>query len=321
MSGKKRAAPGIPRGFSRLERERKSQRLILILGALTIASILGVVAFGYYDSHIAIRTEPVARVGDEVIPARDLARQLALVHQQGLATNQLAYYAPTILDRMVSDELVTQEASRRGLEATPEEIDQALRESLDLAFKEGEEARLQELYEARLQELTMTDREYRGFLETGVLYRKLTDALGSDIPEEMEQVNPLVILAADEATARAILARLEAGEDFSELARNESLDQETKEKGGDLGWLPRGLRPELEEEAFSLELGKVSQPVSTPQGYYLIKVVGRESRPLDPEARDALKAKALDVWLEGQGQNVVKMLDDKKLAWVVGEAG
>jgi parvulin-like peptidyl-prolyl isomerase len=319
VSGKKRAAPGIPRGFSRLERERKSQRLILILGALTIASILGVVAFGYYDSHIAIRTEPVARVGDRVIAAKDLARQLALAHQQGLATDQLAYYAPAILDGMVNDELVRQEASRRGLEASPEEIDQALRESLGL--KEGEEASLQDLYQERLQELKIDDHEYRGFLEMNLLRQKLNDALGSDIPEEMEQVNPLVILATDEATARAILARLEGGEDFSELARNESLDQETKEKGGDLGWLPRGLRPELEEAAFALAVGEVSQPVYTSQGYYLIKVVGRETRALDPAARDALRAKALDVWLEGQGQNVVKMLDDKKLSWVVGQAG
>ncbi|HJW88890.1 MAG TPA: peptidylprolyl isomerase [Dehalococcoidia bacterium] len=319
MSGKKRAAPGIPRGFSRLERERKSQRLIIILGTLAIASILGVVAFGYYDSHIGIRTEPVARLEHGVLTAGELARRLTLARQQGLATNQLAYYAPAILDEMVSDELFREEASRRGLEASPEDIDQALRESL--ALKEGEEASLQDLYLKRLQELKMDDQEYRGFLEINLLRQKLNDALGSDIPEEMEQVNPLVILAADEATARAILARLEGGEDFSELARKESLDVETKEKGGDLGWLPRGLRPELEEQAFSLEVGKVSQPVFTPQGYYLIKVVGRETRPLEPDALEALKAKAMETWLNEQKQKVVDMLDSRKLAWVVGEAG
>ena len=319
MGGKKRAAPGIPRGRSRLERERRSQRLILLLGTIIIASILGVVAFGYYDSRIAIRTEPVARVDHRVLTTQDLAKQLALAHQQGLAADQLAYYAPLILDGMVNDELVREEASRRGLEASPEEIDQALRESLGL--KEGEEASLQELYLKRLQDLKMDDREYRGFLEINLLRQKLNDALASDIPEEMDQVHLLLILAQDEATARALLARLEAGEDFSELARNESLDVETKDKGGDLGWLPRGLRPELEEATFGLAVGEVSQPVYTSQGYYLIKVVGMETRPLDPEARDALKAKALDVWLEGQGQNVVKMLDDKKLSWVVGQAG
>ncbi len=319
MGGKKRGAPGIPRGFSRLERERKSQRLILFLGALTIASILGVVAFGYYDSHIAIRTEPVARLEHRVLTAGELAHRLALAHQQGLPADQLAYYAPSILDEMVNDELVREEASRRGLEATPQEIDQALRESLGL--KEGEEASLQDLYQERLQELKIEDREYRGFLEMNLLRLKLDEALASEVPEAGEQVHPLVILATDEATASALLARVTAGEDFSELAATESQDQETKDKGGDLGWLPRGLRPELEEAAFGLAVGEVSQPVYTSQGYYLIKVVGMETRPLDPEARDALKAKALDVWLEGQGQNVVKMLDDKKLSWVVGEAG
>ena len=319
MSGKKRTAPGIPRGFSRLERERKSQRIIIILGALTIASILGVVAFGYYDSQIAIRTEPVARLEHRVLTAQELAQRLTLARQQGLPTDQLAYYAPQILDGMVRDELVSEEAKRRALEASPEEIDQALRESLGL--KEGEEAGLQDLYLKRLQELKIDDAEYRGFLEMNLLRQKLYEALASEVPEAGEQVHPLVILAVDEATARAILVRLEGGDDFSELARNESQDVETKEKGGDLGWLPRGLRPDLEEEAFSLEVGKVSQPIFTPQGYYLIKVVGRETRPLDTEALEAQKAKAMDLWLNEQKQKVVDMLDSRKLAWVVGEAG
>ena len=319
MSGKKRATPGIPRGFSRLERERKSQRLILILGALTIASILGVVAFGYYDSHIAIRTEPVARLEHRVLTAGELAKRLALAYQQGLPADQLASYAPVILEGMVNDELVREEASRRGLQATPQEIDQALRESLGL--KEGEEASLETLYLGRLRELRIDDQEYRGFLETDLLRQKLAETFASEVPEAGEQVHPLVILATDEGTARAILARLEGGDDFSELARNESQDVETKEKGGDLGWLPRGLRPDLEEEAFSLEVGKVSQPIFTPQGYYLIKVVGRETRPLDPEALEAQKAKAMDLWLNEQKQKVVDMLDSRKLAWVVGEAG
>jgi foldase protein PrsA len=319
VGGKRRATPGIPRGRSRLEREKRSQSLILLLGTITIASILGVVAFGYYDSRIAIRTEPVARVGDHLLTTQDLAKQLALAHQEGLATDQLAYYAPDILDGMVNDELIRQEAARRGLTASPEEIDQALRDSLGV--KEGEEASLQGLYDNLLQQLKISDQEYRGFLEVNILRQKLTEALGSDIPGEAEQVHLLVILANDEATADALRARLEAGEDFSELARSESQDQETKDNGGDLGWLPRGVRPDLEEAAFSLAVEEVSQPVPASQGYYLIKVVGRETRSLDPAALETLKSNALDAWLQGQSENVVTMLDDKKLAWVVGEAG
>ena len=61
-----------------------------MLGALTIASILGVVAFGYYDSRIAIRTEPVARIGHRVLTAQELAQRLTLARQQGLPADQLA---------------------------------------------------------------------------------------------------------------------------------------------------------------------------------------------------------------------------------------
>ena len=319
MGAKKKGTPPLPRGQSRIERQRRSQAILLLLGSITIASIVGVVAFGYYDTKIAIRTAAVARVDGEVISARDLARQLTLVRQQGLSVDQLAYYAPTILDQMVNDELVTQEAGRRGLEATPEEIDQALSESLNL--QAGDEARLQELYEARLQELKMTDREYRGFLETGILLKELTDALGSDIPQEQEQVHPLVILAQDEAAANALLARIQAGEDFSLLATTESLDEQAKANGGDLGWLPRGIRVDIEEAAFALPLGEVSQPVQTSQGYYLIKVLARETRTLEQASLDALKSKAMSDWLEQQRQDVIILLDQKKLSWAVGQAG
>lgn len=318
MGGKKRGAPATPRRYSRLEKERERQRLILVFGILTIAAVLGILAFGYYDSRIAIRTQPVARLNHQVITAQELAQKLSLVRQQGLPQNQLSQYAPILLEDMTNDELVREEALRRGFQVSPEEMEQALKESLGL--KEGEEARLQEVYLQRLKELKIDDKEYRGFLEMNLLRGKLQEALASEIPEAMEQVHPFVILAKDEATAKNLLARLEAGEDFSQLARTESQDEETREKGGDLGWLPRGLQPELEAEAFNLELGKLSQPIPTSRGFYLIKVVSKETRPLEPEVREELKSKVLDIWLQEEGGKVVNMLDSKKLAWVVAEA-
>ncbi|MGB9617133.1 MAG: SurA N-terminal domain-containing protein [Desulfomonilaceae bacterium] len=105
--------------------------------------------------------------------------------------------------------------------------------------------------------------------------------------------------AADEVKAKAadLLKRIRAGEDFEALARAESQDKTSAEKGGDLGFIARGsLAPELEEAAFKTEVGSVSEPVKTKQGYYLIKVVEKQpevARPYE-DVHGEIKAKLLE---------------------------
>ena len=65
----------------------------------------------------------------------------------------------------------------------------------------------------------------------------------------------------------------------------------------------------------------MSQPISTAQGYYLIKLLGKETRPLEPDALTTLKTAAMDSWLTEQRQGLVDMLDSRRLAWVLREAG
>jgi len=61
--------------------------------------------------------------------------------------------------------------------------------------------------------------------------------------------------------------------DFNELAKKNSDDKESSERGGDLGFVLRGwMPPEFEKVAFSLPVGEVSDPVETQFGYHLIRV-------------------------------------------------
>ena len=79
----------------------------------------------------------------------------------------------------------------------------------------------------------------------------------------------------DEAFDRARIARARviAGEDFTELAKTLSEDEQTRSKGGLLGTFRRGqLVAEFEKVAFDLEPGKISDPVETTFGFHLILV-------------------------------------------------
>jgi peptidyl-prolyl cis-trans isomerase D len=69
-----------------------------------------------------------------------------------------------------------------------------------------------------------------------------------------------------------IRARIEKGEDFAKLARENNADA-TKFKGGDLGYFSQGqMVKEFENVAFNLKIGELSAPVKTNFGYHLIKV-------------------------------------------------
>lgn len=79
-----------------------------------------------------------------------------------------------------------------------------------------------------------------------------------------------------------------SGADFEELARLNSEDRGSAQRGGDLGWFGKGrMVPEFEEAAFALQdEGNISQPVRSPYGWHIIRLSGRRGTPDLAEIRD-----------------------------------
>lgn len=76
--------------------------------------------------------------------------------------------------------------------------------------------------------------------------------------------------------AEKVLAELEAGRDFSSLARAYSDDSLSARKGGDLGWFSRGRMVEpFEEAAFAAVTGEIVGPVESPFGYHVLQVLDK----------------------------------------------
>ena len=73
------------------------------------------------------------------------------------------------------------------------------------------------------------------------------------------------------------MKKLEAGEDFAELARKYSEDPGSAKNGGDLGFVSRGtLVKEFEETAFSLKEGEISNIIRTQFGFHIIQLIERQ---------------------------------------------
>lgn len=102
------------------------------------------------------------------------------------------------------------------------------------------------------------------------------------VPEERKVRHILINVSetADESVAKAaedkaasLHQRLNQGESFDVLAKEFSDDPGSAEQGGDVGWITRGLMAKaFEDRAYTLEQGKVSEPVRTPFGFHLIEV-------------------------------------------------
>ncbi|MGC8659085.1 MAG: SurA N-terminal domain-containing protein, partial [Desulfomonilaceae bacterium] len=84
---------------------------------------------------------------------------------------------------------------------------------------------------------------------------------------------------------------LKSGSNFQQLAKSNSQDPTTASKGGDLGWIVRGsMDPKIEDEAFKLNKGEISNPILTDKGYHLILVQDREEESEKPfsEVKDEI---------------------------------
>ena len=111
--------------------------------------------------------------------------------------------------------------------------------------------------------------------------------------------------------AEDVLQQLKKGAKFEDLAKKNSEDPGTKDKGGDLGWIVQGQTvPEFEKVAFSLQPGTVSDLVKTQYGFHIIKVLAKETahtKPFD-EVKDSIRAPMMLTKADDQASKIAEQL-------------
>jgi peptidyl-prolyl cis-trans isomerase SurA len=116
----------------------------------------------------------------------------------------------------------------------------------------------------------------------------------------LARVNELVSEAEARRRVTLLRQRIVDGANFAELARLNSDDTASAQRGGDLGWtLPGDVVPEFERAMNALKIGEVSQPVRTPFGFHIIQVLERRTADLSAdrkriEARRVLRDRRAD---------------------------
>ena len=121
------------------------------------------------------------------------------------------------------------------------------------------------------------------------------------VPEEVKVRHILIkvdagadpkVDAAAKKKAEDLLKQIKGGADFAALAKANSDDPGSKEQGGELGMIQRGVTvPAFEKTAFGLEPGQISDVIKTQFGYHIIKVEEKQTAHL--KSLDEVKAQIL----------------------------
>jgi peptidyl-prolyl cis-trans isomerase C len=167
-----------------------------------------------------------------------------------------------LLEEIIGEELLLQEARRLGLDQSP-----LVRDRLE-----------------RLKEQLVLDELVKHVLaDADLVSEEEADAYMAAHPDDFrppEQVRIAHIVVPTLAEAKDIKRRYEQGTDFSTLASRFSRDGASRAHGGELGTYKTGDGPADEESAFiHLKPGAVSDPIETESGFRLVKLLVRE--PID----------------------------------------
>jgi parvulin-like peptidyl-prolyl isomerase len=259
----------------------------------------------------------VAIVNDEPITLSELSRAVAPFERAAKAAGETedpmhrTKLVKEVLDGLVNDMLILEEAKKMKLESSATEVDA----QVDRLKKQNSWDDIT-LGHALAQHGFATVTAYRGHLERELLRNQVISIkVASQVRIDENEVNRLyhaeigkdgnfeerrahhILLRLDQMTTpspsiieaknnelRAMKVRVLAGEvTFEELARLHSEDSNAA-SGGDLGWFSKGeLDPVFESTVFDLKKDEISEPVQTDFGLHLIKLVAVRRRGLNNE--------------------------------------
>jgi peptidyl-prolyl cis-trans isomerase C len=243
----------------------------------------------------------VAKVNGQDLKKQDLLSHMRMLEskmaQSGQAppSNRGELVKPA-LDELIGWTLLFQEGKAKGLVPTKEEVEKQVAE-----IKKGfaNEAEYKEKLKAegmnpeKLQDEIQFQLTIEKYVETNIIPKvEVKDAdlkafydSNKEMMKEPEQIHTSHILVEvkkdadaktkEKARAKAedVLKKVKAKEDFAALAKANSDDPGSKDKGGDLGFSPKGqFVPEFEKAAWALKPGETSGIVETQFGFHIIKV-------------------------------------------------
>ncbi len=193
------------RQLSRHRRQQRIQHIIYITGAVFLALLVGFIGYGYWDVQIKPFHQPVAKINGTTYDMDYYVKMLEL-YSKGQDATQTATMADNLIKIMEYNQAVVRSAPEVGISVSSDEVN------------------------STLKTLTLPDdKVYRDAVGSTLLTNKLVqDYFDKQVPASTEQVEAQALFVESTDVADKVAARLAAGDNFTALATEYSLEPITK---------------------------------------------------------------------------------------------
>ncbi|BDT79157.1 peptidylprolyl isomerase [Polynucleobacter yangtzensis] len=219
-------------------------------------SILSLAMSVAYVQHAHAQTQTILTVNGAKITTAQVDQWIAVSVSEG--AKDTPELRQSIVNDLVLREAVAQDAKKTGLLAKPNNA---------FKIKMAEQNAMMDIWFAQyFANHPVTNEDVRA------VYDKQVE-LSKD-PKNSKEYLVSQIVVANESEGVELIKQINNGASFADLAKAKSLDQNSGQQGGIVGWaLPTQLTPPINDLVPNLTKGKVTQiPVRTSNGWHIIKV-------------------------------------------------
>ena len=336
--------------FTFLDEIMKNRLCVLVIFSLCALTFTGVETASAQSSTTALKIpDVVARVNGVDIQSKYIAFRLNMILKnvsRPLTIGEKTSIVKDLIEKEVVRELVHQQGKEKNLEADSDLIEKemkALREpySSDEEFEKALSARnitlqdlkssmevdihARQLLNERIKgKIDISDKDVKKYYEDNkqIFYRPESfrtrhilaalfppDALRTQSISELQKNREYFARIAEEKID-GIIKELKEGADFEELAKKKSDDEASRDSGGDLDLIYKGiLDPSFDEAISKLKPGEISGKVTTRFGFHVIQLIEKhppEQAPFDEMEKAIQKhlfmeeaKKLVEVYIEG----------------------
>lgn len=284
----------------------------------------------------------VARVGQAVLSREDMDKRIALIQE---TTKKLSEKSPQnapppqtndtierdLVELFIQENLLLNIARDHQIAMADKDVDAQIAQIRTNIASGGGDLKLDDVIQVRLGFSGETSPEFRQFVSslvaqqklaetlvtTDTVKQKVTEQVMADAKKEVETADVAHILVETEDDAKKVLARLDKGEKFADLAKELSKDPGSADKGGEYKGIKRGeFVPEFDKAMFDeLKPGETTKtPVKTQFGYHIIHLIDKHKGPMytDEQAKQMIDQQVSQQLQQKRQEALQKLLEDER---------
>lgn len=288
-------------------------KILLSAAALAVsASAFGQGLLGNSSGRETGSNGILAVVEDRVITRDEVMKEvepfIPQIRQKSLSefefNKRVGDYIREIVQNMIDRELIVMDFRDKGMTIPQSYLDSNFDDYLKREFN-GDRAEFLKFVQSQGKTIKQFKKEQEKDLIVGYMQNNKRQAVAEISPKKIKdyyeankakwytpasaKISLITLKTGRTATldenrklAKEIVAKFNAGEKFSELARKYSKD-DSSAKGGEWGWYKKGeLNPLLDKQAFAIEAGKITEPVEIGDMIFILKVEEKKPEGISP---------------------------------------